>query len=56
MFPAISAKPPRRPSPGDVHLRPLLWVLPGHRSEGMAVYEGKGGVRAVWREGELLSV
>ena len=29
MFPAISAKPPRRPSPGDVHLRPLLWVLPG---------------------------
>ena len=28
------------------------WTAPG-RSEGMAVYEGKGGVRAVGREGEL---
>ena len=31
------------------------WTAAG-RSEGMAVYEGNGGVRAVWREGELLSV
>ena len=31
------------------------WTAAG-RSEGMAVYEGKGGVRAVWRKGELLSV
>ena len=31
------------------------WTAAG-RSEGMAVYEGKGGGRAVWREGELLSV
>ena len=30
------------------------WTAAG-RSERRAAYEGKGGVRAVWREGEFLS-
>ena len=39
---------PDRPSPSRVRFRRFApWTAAG-RSEGMAVYEGKGGGRAVW--------